>query len=177
MGSNIIFGEISFVSNAAGAILQLAVSLDYTVFLLHRFEESRNTFSNPREAMVDALCKSTNSILSSGLTTVIGFAALCLMRFRIGPDLGVVLAKGVAISLICVFVLMPNFILTVYKLIDKTHHRRLVPKFDRFGRFVSKIMKTITKSETFCKKTLTYTKELVTIRVHLSRAVFNKYHK
>lgn len=140
MGSNIIFGEISFVSNAAGAILQLAVSLDYTVFLMHRFEESRKSFSDPRTAMVDALCKSTSSILSSGLTTVIGFAALCLMRFRIGPDLGLVLAKGVAISLICVFVFMPNFILMVHKLIDKTHHRRFVPKFDRFGRFVSRVM-------------------------------------
>ncbi|MGN0632688.1 MAG: RND family transporter [Oscillospiraceae bacterium] len=140
MGSNVIFGEISFVSNAAGAILQLAVSLDYAVFLLHRFEESRKSFSDPKSAMVDALCKSTSSILSSGLTTVIGFAALCLMRFRIGPDLGLVLAKGVAISLICVFVFMPNFILAVYKLIDKTHHRRFVPKFDRFGRFVSCVM-------------------------------------
>lgn len=140
MGSNIIFGEISFVSNAAGAILQLAVSLDYTVFLMHRFEESRKSFSDPRMAMVDALYKSTSSILSSGLTTVIGFAALCLMRFRIGPDLGLVLAKGVAISLICVFVFMPNFILMVHKLIDKTHHRRFVPKFDRFGRFVSRVM-------------------------------------
>ncbi|MGN0614600.1 MAG: RND family transporter, partial [Porcipelethomonas sp.] len=140
MGSNIIFGEISFVSNAAGAILQLAVSLDYTVFLMHRFEESRKIYSDPRTAMVDALCKSTSSILSSGLTTVIGFAALCLMRFRIGPDLGLVLAKGVAISLICVFVFMPNFILMVHKLIDKTHHRRFVPKFERFGRFVSRVM-------------------------------------
>ncbi len=140
MGSNVIFGEISFVSNAAGAILQLAVSLDYYVFLLHRFEESRKDFSNPRDAMVDALSKSTSSILSSGLTTVIGFAALCLMRFRIGPDLGMVLAKGVAISLISVFVFMPNFILLVYKIIDKTRHRPFVPKFERFGRFVSKVM-------------------------------------
>lgn len=140
MGSNAIFGEISFVSNAAGAILQLAVSLDYAVFLLHRFEESRNSFSDPREAMVDALCKSTNSILSSGLTTVIGFAALCLMRFRIGPDLGLVLAKGVAISLICVFVFMPNFILKVHKLVDRTHHRKFVPDFQRFARFVSHVM-------------------------------------
>ena len=140
MGSNVIFGEISFVSNAAGAILQLAVSLDYTVFLLHRFEECRKTFDSPRDAMVDALCKSTSSILSSGLTTVIGFAALCLMRFRIGPDLGLVLAKGIAISLICVFVLTPNFILTVYKFIDKTHHRKFVPSFERFGKFVSKVM-------------------------------------
>ncbi|MGN0575744.1 MAG: RND family transporter [Ruminococcus sp.] len=140
MGSNVIFGEISFVSNAAGAVLQLAVSLDYTVFLMHRFEESRKSFSDPAEAMVDALCKSTGSILSSGLTTVIGFAALCLMRFRIGPDLGLVLAKGVAISLVCVFVFMPNFILTVHKLIDKTRHRKFVPEFERFGRFVSRVM-------------------------------------
>ena len=140
MGSNVIFGEISFVSNAAGAILQLAVSLDYYVFLLHRFEESRKDFSNPRDAMVDALCKSTSSILSSGLTTVIGFAALCLMRFRIGPDLGMVLAKGVAISLISVFVFMPNFILLVYRIIDKTRHRPFLPKFEKFGKFVSKVM-------------------------------------
>lgn len=140
MGSNLIFGEISFVSNAAGSILQLAVSLDYSVFLLHRFEESRRSIADPREAMVDALCKSTSSILSSGLTTVIGFAALCLMRFKIGPDLGLVLAKGVAISLISVFVFMPNFILLVYKLIDKSHHRKFVPSFKKFGTFVSKIM-------------------------------------
>ncbi|MGN1482046.1 efflux RND transporter permease subunit [Porcipelethomonas sp.] len=140
MGSNIIFGEISFVSNAAGAILQLAVSLDYSVFLLHRFEESRKDFSDPKEAMVDALCKSTSSILSSGVTTVIGFLALCLMRFRIGPDLGLVLAKGVAISLISVFIFMPNFILTVCKIIDKTHHRKLVPGFEKFGKTVRKVM-------------------------------------
>lgn len=140
MGSNLIFGEISFVSNAAGSILQLAVSLDYSVFLLHRFEDSRKSISDPKDAMVDALCKSTSSILSSGLTTVIGFAALCLMRFKIGADLGLVLAKGVAISLITVFVFMPNFILTVYKLIDKSHHRKLLPSFNKFGKFVSRIM-------------------------------------
>ncbi len=140
MGSNLIFGEISFVSNAAGSILQLAVSLDYSVFLLHRFEDSRKSISDPKDAMVDALCKSTSSILSSGLTTVIGFAALCLMRFKIGADLGLVLAKGVAISLITVFVFMPNFILTVYKLIDKSHHKKLLPSFNKFGKFVSRIM-------------------------------------
>ncbi len=139
-GTNIIFGEISFVSNAAGAILQLAVSLDYSVFLLHRFEESRKQFSDVREAMTDALCKSTSSILSSGLTTVIGFAALCLMRFGIGPDLGTVLAKGVFISLICVFVLMPNFILCVYKILDKTRHRGFMPDFSKAGRLIAKFM-------------------------------------
>lgn len=139
-GTNIIFGEISFVSNAAGAILQLAVSLDYSVFLIHRFEESRKEINDPHRAMIDALCKSTSSILSSGVTTVIGFVALCLMRFRIGPDLGLVLAKGVALSLICVFVFMPNLILCVYKLLDKTRHRSFMPSFDKFGKAVSKIM-------------------------------------
>ena len=139
-GSNLIFGEISFVTNAAGSILQLAVSLDYSVFLLHRFAECRKEYSDPKEAMVQALIRSTTSILSSGLTTVIGFLALCLMRFQIGPDLGLTLAKGVAISLITVFVFMPALILATYRLIDKTQHRPFVPSFKRFGRFVSRIM-------------------------------------
>lgn len=139
-GSNLMFGEISFVTNAAGSILQLAVSLDYSVFLLHRFEEYRKEFSNPKEAMVQALCSSTASILSSGLTTVIGFLALCLMRFKIGPDLSLALAKGVAISLISVFIFMPVFILATYKWIDKTHHRPFLPSFQGFGKIVSKIL-------------------------------------
>lgn len=139
-GSNLMFGEISFVTNAAGNILQLAVSLDYSVFLLHRFAECRQSTSDPKEAMVDALTMSTTSILSSGLTTVIGFLALCLMQFRIGPDLGLALAKGVAISLITVFVLMPALILKTYKLIDKTQHRSFMPSFKGFGKFVSRVM-------------------------------------
>lgn len=139
-GSNLIFGEISFVTNAAGNILQLAVSLDYSVFLLHRFEECKKKNSDAKAAMVDALTMSTTSILSSGLTTVIGFLALCLMQFGIGPDLGLALAKGIAISLITVFVFMPAFILSTYKLIDKTHHRTFMPSFKGFGKFVSRIM-------------------------------------
>lgn len=139
-GSNLIFGEISFVTNAAGKILQLAVSLDYSVFLIHSFEEYRRQDSDPREAMVNALCSSTGSIFSSGLTTVIGFLALCLMRFRIGPDLGLALAKGIAISLIVVFVFMPVFVLTTYPLIDKTRHRSFIPSFNKFGKIVCKIM-------------------------------------
>ena len=139
-GSNLMFGEISFVTNAAGNILQLAVSLDYSVFLLHRFAECRQTTSDPKEAMVQALTMSTTSILSSGLTTVIGFLALCLMQFRIGPDLGLALAKGVAISLITVFVFMPALILSTYKLIDKTKHRSFMPSFKGFGKFVSHVM-------------------------------------
>lgn len=139
-GSNLMLGEISFVTNAAGSILQLAVSLDYSVFLLHRFAECRQTTTDPKDAMVEALTMSTTSILSSGLTTVIGFLALCLMQFRIGPDLGLALAKGVALSLITVFTFMPALILKTYKIIDKTEHRSFMPPFQGFGRFVSRVM-------------------------------------
>ncbi len=140
-GSNLMFGTISFVTNAAGNILQLAVSLDYSVFLIHRFEECRQSKAgSPENAMIEALTKSTGSILSSGLTTVIGFLALVLMRFRIGPDLGLALAKGVFISLVTVFIFMPGVILHVYPLMEKTRHRYFMPSFKRFGKFVSRIM-------------------------------------
>lgn len=125
---------------AAGNILQLAVSLDYSVFLLHRLTECRKQNENAKDAMVEALTMSTSSILSSGLTTVIGFIALCLMRFQIGPDLGRALAKGIAISLITVFIFMPVLILATYKWIDRFEHRPFVPSFSGFGKFVQKIM-------------------------------------
>ena len=139
-GSNLIFGEISFVTNAAGTILQLAVSMDYSVFLIHRFTECRREADNPKEAMVNALTMSTSSILSSGLTTVIGFLALCLMQFAIGPDLGRALAKGIAISLITVFTFMPCLILSTYKWLDKLEHRPFVPSFGGFGKVVLGVM-------------------------------------
>lgn len=139
-GSNLIFGEISFVTNAAGTILQIAVSLDYSVFLIHRFEECLKENPNPKEAMVDALCKSTSSILSSGLTTVIGFLALVFMQFRIGPDLGLALAKGVAISLITVFTFMPVLILVTQKWLIKTRHRKFLPSFRGFGKLIYRVM-------------------------------------
>ncbi len=138
-GTNLIFGEVSFVTNAAGSVLQLAVSLDYSVFLLHRFNECRENNPDAKSAMVDALCKSTSSILSSGLTTVIGFLALVLMQFRIGADLGIALAKGVGISLITVFVFTPCLILCVYKLLDKTRHKKLMPSFRSCGKAALKI--------------------------------------
>ncbi len=139
-GSNIIFGEISFVTNAAGSILQIAVSLDYSVFLMHRFEESLSEYENPKDAMVDALKKSTTSILSSGLTTVIGFVALVFMRFGIGPDLGLALAKGIVISLLVVFVFMPVLILTLHKPLQKLRHRPFLPDFHNFGKVVYRMM-------------------------------------
>ncbi|MFR0001062.1 MAG: efflux RND transporter permease subunit [Intestinibacter bartlettii] len=139
-GSNLIFGTISFVTNAAGGVLQLAVSMDYSIFLLHRFQEMREEGQAPKEAMINALCKSTGSILSSGLTTVIGFAALILMRFKIGPDMGLAMAKAIFISLVTVFVLFPVILLYCYPLIDKTAHKSLLPDFEKFGRFVTKLM-------------------------------------
>ena len=138
-GTNLLFGEISFVTNAAGSILQWAVSLDYSVFLIHRFTECRKDCKNVKQAMIEALCKSTGSILSSGLTTVIGFLALILMQFQIGPDLGIVLAKGVAISLITVFTFMPALILATYRWIDKTEHKPLMPSFVGLGKVIRKI--------------------------------------
>ena len=139
-GTNLIFGEISFVSNAAGSILQLAVSLDYSIFLLHRFEECRKNTPDPRAAMVEALCKSTMSILSSGLTTVIGFLALCLMQFQIGPDMGLVLSKGVAVSLITVFLFSPALILICHNLLEKMRHRSFMPSFHKLGKWVTRLM-------------------------------------
>ena len=154
-GTNLIFGEISFVTNASGSILQLAVSLDYSVFLIHRFEECMAARSVSSEkpgagtlpsaataesAMVEALCKCTGSIASSGLTTVIGFLALILMRYKIGPDMGLALAKGVAISLITVFTFTPAMILIMRRWSEKTRHRNLLPDFAGFGRFVRRGM-------------------------------------
>ena len=141
-GTNLIFGEISFVTSAAGSILQLAVSLDYSVFLIHRFAEVRATRpgADPGDCMVEALTKSASSILSSGLTTVIGFAALVLMQFQIGPDLGLALAKGVAFSLLTVFTFVPALVVTALPWMDKTHHKPLLPSFTGFGRLVSRIM-------------------------------------
>lgn len=139
-GTNLIFGEISFVTNAAGNILQLAVSLDYSVFLLHRYKEVRNEGVDNKEAMVQALCKSTGSILSSGLTTVIGFLALTVMQFKLGPDIGLALAKGIALSLITVFIFTPGLILYCSKIIDKGEHRSFMPSFDGFSKVMRKIM-------------------------------------
>lgn len=137
-GTNLIFGEISFVTNAAGNILLLAVSLDYTVFVLHRYKEEKKNYDDHIMAMEKALEVSFSSILSSALTTIIGFLALIFMQFRIGPDLGLALAKGVFISLVTEFTLMPIVILKMDNLIEKTEHKKFVPSFKKFGEFVLK---------------------------------------
>ncbi len=138
-GSNLLFGEISFVTNAAGSVLLLAVSLDYSVFLLHRFHECLQMNADPKDAMLEALKKSASSIVSSGLTTVIGFIALVLMQFKIGADLGLALAKGVFISLLTVFTFMPALILATHKWIQKTAHKPILPAFKSLGKAAFKV--------------------------------------
>lgn len=138
-GTNIIFGDVSFITQTSSSILQLAVSMDYSIFLLHRFAEYRSEGQNVKEAMAKAMEKSFSSILASGLTTVLGFAALIFMRFGLGPDMGVVLAKGIVFSLLSVMLLLPVMTIFTYKIIDKTHHRSFVPTFVGFGKLVPKL--------------------------------------
>ena len=144
MGSNIIFGEISFLSNAVGAVLQLACSMDYSIFLLHAFTEERANGAEPEQAMANALRSAVSSIGASGATTIVGFAAMVLMNFGIGPDMGLVLAKGIALSLVTVLLLMPALILRSQNIVAKTQHRPFVPKQWRsFGEFVYKVRKPV----------------------------------
>ncbi|MCI7302343.1 MAG: MMPL family transporter [Clostridiales Family XIII bacterium] len=139
LGTNLFFGEISFVTKAACSILQLAVSMDYSIFLLHRFSAYRQEGVPVQDAMIKAIRKSFFTITASGLTTVIGFAALILMEFRIGPDMGTVMAKAIALSMVSVLILLPVLALMSYRWIDKTQHRPLMPKFEGFSKFVNKI--------------------------------------
>ena len=139
MGTNIFLGEISFITQSTSAILQLAVSMDYAIFLLHRFEDFRKKGLDIKDAMANAMKKSFSSIFASGLTTILGFLALTLMRFKIGPDLGIVLAKGIIFSLASVMLLLPVITIYTYKIIDKTHHKSFMPSFNKFSKFSMKI--------------------------------------
>lgn len=137
MGTNYWFGEISFVTNAVGTILQLALGIDYAIILCHRFMEERER-TETREAMITALSKAIPEISSSSLTTVSGLIALMLMQFKIGLDLGQVLTKAIIISLLTVFLFMPALIVMFSKLIDKTRHKNFVPSIRSWGIFVIK---------------------------------------
>ena len=139
MGTNLIFGTVSFVTSAAGPVLQLAVSMDYSIFLLHRFEENRSQGLKAETAMCAAVKQSAGRILSCGLTTVAGFLALVFMAFQIGPDLGWAMAKAIIFSLISVLCFLPALAIVTYKLIDRTRHRPLVPGFGGFSSFVMKV--------------------------------------
>ncbi len=137
-GTNFIFGEISFVSNSVTAVLQLALSIDYAIIMIHHYSEER-TMHNQRDAVVLALSKSIPEISSSSLTTVSGLLALMFMQFRIGFDLGMCLIKSILYSLLCVFTLMPCLLMLFGKYIDKTKHKSLLPDISGLGNVVYKL--------------------------------------
>ncbi len=139
MGTNIIFGEISFITQGVAAILQLAIALDYGIFVLYRFSEIRKEGLSVHDAMKKAIVHSFSSVTACGIATMIGFAALILMRIKIGPDLGLVLTKGIIISLICVFTLLPALTLGCSRLIEKTQHRSFVPDLKKLGKVTVKL--------------------------------------
>lgn len=139
LGTNIFIGEVSFVTQSVAPILQLAVSLDYAVFLLHSFSDYRKQTNNPEEAMRLAMKKSFPAITASAATTFFGFIALTFMKFEIGSDLGINLVKGIVLSFISVMVFLPALTLLFYKWMDKTEHRSFIPSFTGIGNFVVKL--------------------------------------
>ena len=144
MGTNIFLGEISFLSNAVGAVLQLACSMDYSIFLLHAFTQERAQGIEPEQAMANAWRSAFSPVFASGMTTIVGFAAMCLMNFGIGPDMGIVLAKGIAISLATVLLLMPALILRFQDIVAKTKHRPFIPTQSRgIGNFAFRIRRPL----------------------------------
>ncbi len=139
MGTNIFLGTISFLTFSVAAILQLAIAMDYSIFLLHSFTHEKEKGISQEEALSKAIQKSVVSILSSGATTIVGFIVLVLMDFSIGHDMGIVLAKGIIISLLTVLILMPALILRFSAKIDKTAHRSFMPNFKMLGKAIFKI--------------------------------------
>lgn len=138
MGLNIFFGEISFMTSSVAPLLQLAVSLDYAIFLLAAFREERERTPSLERAMKLAMKRAFPAVSASALTTIFGFLALVFMRFGIGADLGVNLAKGVTLSLVSVMVFLPALTLACAKLLDRTSHRSFLPRFDGAARGLMK---------------------------------------
>ena len=134
MGTNFIFGQISFISNAVTVVLQLALAVDYAIILCHRFSDEHETLA-PREACIAALSKALPEISASSLTTISGLAAMGFMEFRIGLDMAMCLVKAISFSLLTVFTLMPGLLMLFSGLIDKTRHKKLLPKVSFIGKF------------------------------------------
>lgn len=135
VGTNFIFGSISFISNAVGTVLQLALAIDYAIIMFHRFMEERAQHE-AEEALINALAKAIPEISSSSLTTVAGMIALMFMEYGIGPDLGRVLTKAIIFSMLSVFCFMPGLIMNFNEQIDRSMHRSFVPTINHWGRFV-----------------------------------------
>lgn len=139
MGTNIFLGQVSFMTYSVSPILQLAVSLDYAIFLLHAFAAERARTPDPERAMAQAMRKSMGTIAASAVTTLFGFAALSFMQFQIGADLGLNLVKGIIFSFVTVSVFLPALTLMMWRLIDKTAHRKFMPAFSGVNKVLSKI--------------------------------------
>lgn len=150
MGSNIMFGRISFFTFSTAAILQLAVSMDYSIFLLHTYTAIKQSGVDSRPAMEAAIEKSCSSILASGATTIVGFLVIALMKFTIGRDVGFVLTKGIVCSLVTVLLLMPTLILRFDKKIEKTAHRSFLPPLDGLGKLMYRIRIPVLAAAAFC---------------------------
>ena len=138
LGSNIIKGEISFITMALAAVLQLGVTMDYSIFLWGSYKEEKENYSDHKEAMVHAIAMTITSVVGSSLTTVAGFIALCFMTFTLGLDLGVVMAKGVVLGVIACVTILPSMILVCDKAIEKTTHKALTLHCEKLAHFVTK---------------------------------------
>ena len=143
MGTNIILGEISYITKAISAVLQLGVTMDFAIFLYHSYMAEKKENPNIEEAMAIAIGKTMTSVVGSSLTTIAGFLALCSMNLTLGKDIGIVMAKGVLFGLICVVTVLPALILTFNKSIEKTKHKEILPKFKHVSDFVIKHYKIL----------------------------------
>ena len=138
LGSNYFMGEVSYITKALAAVLQLGVTLDYSIFLWHSYKEMKEEYGDDhKEAMAHAIASTITSVVGSSITTVSGFIALCFMSFTLGMDLGVVMAKGVVFGVICCVTVLPSLILTFDKALEKTMHREILPaRFDKLAGFI-----------------------------------------
>lgn len=143
LGSNFILGDISYITKALVAILQLGVTTDFSIFLYHSYENKKTKYKDKKQAMSKAINETFQSVIGSSLTTIAGFLVLCTMRLTLGTDLGIVMAKGVFIGVICVVTLFPSLLLLFDKYIEKTKHKTLTIKFDKLNNFVISHYKTI----------------------------------
>lgn len=139
LGTNYFFGEISYITKALSAVLQLAVTMDYSIFLWHSYNEQRERYDDNKEAMAVAVKETLTSVVGSSVTTVAGFAALCFMTFTLGRDLGIVMAKGVIFGVIGCVTVLPALILVLDKPLQKTKHRSLLPDMTKFAGKLTKI--------------------------------------
>ena len=137
-GTNIFLGQVCFITVSLAAVLQLGVTMDFSIFLLHRYDEEKKLCASNEEAMENAICKTMSAITASSLTTIAGFLALCAMQLTLGADLGIVMAKGVALGVICTIVILPSLILFFDQWVERYRHRTFMPKLTHLSHFVSK---------------------------------------